>query len=106
MGSEAELGLEVVDAGCHSVSTQSSCVDVGDTDTDDAWSGVELALALVDQMVGGLAQPVVVSVSDVTDVDDDEMTSRDDVMVDDSEGVMNVVDDDACRGVTDACNIL
>jgi len=114
MGSHVERRHEIKLAGCRS---ESLSVDSGDA--EEGWSGVELALAFVDQMVGGLADlgdglPVVDG--DITEFDevfrlDQPMSSSshqltDDVALDEDEDVMCAVDDDARRCINDACNIL
>jgi len=86
-------------------------VDAGDL--EEGWSGVELALAYVGEMVGGLD----VVEGDVTHCGDDEVTScrrptspssvqLTDDKDDDDDDAVNSEDNDARRCINDACELL
>ena len=114
MGSRVERRHDVTPAGCLSTAS----VDAGDM--EEGWSGVELALAFVDQMVGGLAEladglPLVDA--DGSDLDevfrlDDQLTSsRPPVSQElndehEDEDATSAVDDGTGRCISDACSIL
>jgi len=98
MGSHhVERHDEVLPAG------KSLCVEAGDV--EDGWGGVELALAYVDRMVGGLADVT----DDVTDCIDEVLRPARSVEL--SDDVVDredheAVDDDARRCINDAYQLL
>lgn len=115
MGSRVERRHDVTPAGCLSAATESLCVDAGDA--EEGWSGVELALALVDQMVGGLADladglPLVdadgADLDEVFRADDRRTSSRPPAsqQLNDEDDTTDAVDDVTGRSINDACNIL
>jgi len=121
MGSHVERRDDVKPAAWRSAGAADwLCVDA--VDVEEGWSGVELALAYVDRMVGGLADPTDDTRLPAVDVD---VTGCDEVLrqlastrpprspsslqlTDDNEDedAANSVDDNARRCISDACELL